>query len=227
MLYGSPLSLLRRDDGTATLQIHLREARQMFLTVDPAPFHDKALDAAAERYLVDACRQAGKHRLSGIVIQLPHGEVDSADARVLPAAIHGHFEHRQHQLGDSLRQLLHDGAMSLGIGLSFFLGCLLLRQAMVRWPPAFDHTLVDEALLIFGWVALWRPMEVLLYDWWPVLRERDFMRLLVTLPIEISRHSGEPGVDVTSEATPEPRSEAGGGAASPAAAPFDVQPMQA
>jgi hypothetical protein len=25
-----------------------------------------------------------------------------------------------------------------------------------------------EGLLIGGWVAMWRPIEVFLYDWWPI-----------------------------------------------------------
>ena len=29
-------------------------------------------------------------------------------------------------------------------------------------------SLVKESLIIGGWVALWRPMEIFLYDWWPI-----------------------------------------------------------
>ena len=28
-----------------------------------------------------------------------------------------------------------------------------------------------EGLLIVGWVAMWRPLEVFLYDWWPIRAE--------------------------------------------------------
>ena len=35
-----------------------------------------------------------------------------------------------------------------------------------------------ESLLIGGWVAMWRPLEVFLYDWWPIRAEaRLFDRL--------------------------------------------------
>lgn len=26
--------------------------------------------------------------------------------------------------------------------------------------------------MITGWVAMWRPLEVRLYDWWPMVRQR-------------------------------------------------------
>ena len=43
----------------------------------------------------------------------------------------------------------------------------------------------DEGLLILGWVAMWRPIEVLLYDWWPLARRRTLLRRLATIPVEV------------------------------------------
>jgi hypothetical protein len=34
-------------------------------------------------------------------------------------------------------------------------------------------------------VALWRPTEALLYDWWPLLRQRRLMRRLADIPVEV------------------------------------------
>ena len=36
--------------------------------------------------------------------------------------------------------------------------------------------LVKESLIIGGWVALWRPLEIFLYDWWPDARRRAAVR---------------------------------------------------
>lgn len=33
-------------------------------------------------------------------------------------------------------------------------------------------TLLTESLIIGGWVAMWRPLEIFHYDWWPILGER-------------------------------------------------------
>ncbi len=30
---------------------------------------------------------------------------------------------------------------------------------------------IREGLLIGGWVAMWRPLEVCQYDWWPIRAE--------------------------------------------------------
>jgi hypothetical protein len=39
-----------------------------------------------------------------------------------------------------------------------------VRVMGVRYSP-------PASLVIGGWVAMWRPMEVFLYDWWPVRAE--------------------------------------------------------
>jgi hypothetical protein len=38
--------------------------------------------------------------------------------------------------------------------------------------------IVEESFLILGWVANWRPLEIFLYDWWPIARRRDLYRRL-------------------------------------------------
>jgi hypothetical protein len=44
---------------------------------------------------------------------------------------------------------------------------------------------VRESLTIAGWVGMWRPMEMYLYDWWPVLRRARVFRKLSAMPVEV------------------------------------------
>jgi hypothetical protein len=32
---------------------------------------------------------------------------------------------------------------------------------------------IEESLLIFCWVANWRPIEIFLYEWWPIIRRQS------------------------------------------------------
>jgi len=45
--------------------------------------------------------------------------------------------------------------------------------------------ILDEGLLIIGWVALWRPLEIFLYDWWPIRRKQAVLRQLAVIPIDV------------------------------------------
>jgi hypothetical protein len=44
---------------------------------------------------------------------------------------------------------------------------------------------VREGFLIGGWVAMWRPLEVFLYDWWPIRAEGRLLQRLSTMPVRI------------------------------------------
>ena len=42
-----------------------------------------------------------------------------------------------------------------------------------------------EGMLIAGWVAMWRPLEIFLYDWWPVRRRNRIFGKLAAMPVLI------------------------------------------
>jgi len=44
---------------------------------------------------------------------------------------------------------------------------------------------LGEGLLILGWVALWRPLEIFLYEWWPLRRRMNVLRQLAQAPVWI------------------------------------------
>jgi len=48
-----------------------------------------------------------------------------------------------------------------------------------------DPTNQGEGFLIGGWVAMWRPLEVFLYDWWPIRAEGRLLKRLSTMPVRI------------------------------------------
>jgi hypothetical protein len=42
-----------------------------------------------------------------------------------------------------------------------------------------------ESLLIGGWVAMWRPTELFLYEWWPIRSEARLFDRLSVMPVRI------------------------------------------
>jgi hypothetical protein len=182
-------SIYRREGEDTLIEIRLREVRQLFHTLDPAPFREKDLDDSAEQYLTEACQEVGARRQLRLVVHLPVSEAASEAARTLPDAVHNYFAYRERQLRKDLIRLLRYGAVSLIIGVAFLVACLGLRHALVAHPPPVDRTIADEGLLILGWVAMWRPIEVLLYDWWPLAGRRVLLRRLAAIPVEVRASS--------------------------------------
>jgi hypothetical protein len=49
----------------------------------------------------------------------------------------------------------------------------------------FFGGLIRESLMIGGWVAMWRPLEVFLYDWWPIVAEARLYDRLAAMPVRL------------------------------------------
>jgi hypothetical protein len=47
------------------------------------------------------------------------------------------------------------------------------------------HGMVRQGLAIIGWVAMWRPLEIYLYRWWPVLRLERVYRNLSAMTVDV------------------------------------------
>ena len=178
-------TVYRREGDDTLIEIRLREVRQLFHTLDPAPFHEKDLDSAAEEYLLEACREAGTDRPVRLIVYLPPSEAQSEAARTLGDAVHHYFHYRAQQLRADILRLLHYGAISFLIGLGFLIACLAVRRWMITHLGLTDRSIAGEGLLILGWVAMWRPTEALLYDWWPLTYRRALFRRLASIPVEV------------------------------------------
>ena len=72
------------------------------------------------------------------------------------------------------------------IGITFLAVSLLLGD-VVAWLLGGRRVgeILRESFLIGGWVAMWRPLEVFLYDWWPIRADARLFDRLSTMPVRI------------------------------------------
>jgi hypothetical protein len=73
-------SVYPREGAQHLIELERREARQLFNSLDPAPFLERDIDHAAEQYLVDAVRELGLRRKSKRVIHVPSSGPAGEDA---------------------------------------------------------------------------------------------------------------------------------------------------
>lgn len=161
----------------ARIEVRLRELAQLFNSLDPSPFIDRDLDADAEEFIVGWARELPQHGELELVIHLATPPAPDRAAGV-EAAVRHYFSNRAELKRRELRLLLRRGRASLIIGLIFLGACFGLGTALRNVLPGGWEDFVDLGLQIVGWVAMWRPLEIYLYDWWPI---RSDLRLLQRL----------------------------------------------
>ena len=184
----TPAPEAERDATTALrqLELHVRDVDQLFNSIDPAPFRERDLDPNAEEFIVGWAREEGPGPLS-LRICLDRA-LEADEERVVPGAVQEYFKHRGVVTRQRLRQTLQVGRTSLIIGVLFLAASIFLGDLL---ETALRSTrfggFVRESLLIGGWVAMWKPLEVFLYDWWPIRDEARLFERLGTMRVNIER----------------------------------------
>jgi hypothetical protein len=168
------------------IEVHLRTAEQLYNSLDPSPFHERDLDDNAERYIVGWAREAKNSANMQLIVTLPDVARQAEAAQRIPDSIHNNFSYRALQSKHDLHELLRIGRRSLAIGIVILVLCFgAIRYLSLVTEQTTAIRLIEESFLILGWVANWRPLEIFLYDWWPIRRKTVLFEHLAAMPVEV------------------------------------------
>ncbi len=167
-----------------TISLKLRDMNQLFNSMDPSPFIEKDLDADAEEFIVSWAQEFSPTAPIKLRIYLDQWPAEDPK-ELIRTAVHNHFAHRAKITDLEFKRLLRRGRTSLFIGLLFLAACLLLSKMLLGHAAGTWAAVVRESLTIAGWVAMWRPMQIYLYDWWPLLRLSRTFTKLSHMPVEL------------------------------------------
>jgi len=187
----SKLSRYRIEGDRTCIDICLRSAQQLFDLRDPAPFRERDLDEDAVDYVRSAAEEIPISRLLKLVLMFEEPPSDPLSPAEIEAAIRAQFEHEREQLTRRISQQRRFGHAALAVGLSVLVALLTLAEMTSQLPAGHAREILREGLVITGWVAMWRPIEVLLYDWWPLVQTRKHMSRILAAQIEIRDRSGK------------------------------------
>ena len=168
------------------IEVRVGELRRLFNAIDPSPFRERDLDPRAEEFIVDWSRDLPADAPLALLVHLERAPGPSDEAIVLREAIHEFFSQRAAGTRRTLRALFRRGRISLAIGLTCLAISIGIGDALAVYVPDSRWTqIVTESLLIGGWVAMWRPLEVFLYDWWPIQADARLGDRLSAMPVRI------------------------------------------
>jgi hypothetical protein len=155
--------------------------------MDPSPFHERDLDDDAEEFIVSWTQEFPHRDPVSLVIHANQIPAQRDAQHLVETAVHHYFAYRARLKTLELRHLLKEGRTSLLIGLVFLGTCLLTSELLRRQEPRSLFMVARQGLIIAGWVAMWRPMEIFLYEWWPLLRKGRLYQKLSRMHVEVRK----------------------------------------
>ena len=159
------------------IELRVQELAQLFNSMDPTPFHHKDLDPDAEEFIESWALEFPQDSRFHLTVHL--GTMPPEDPTALVAeAIHNYFDYKSEMARRKVRVLLLEGRTSLLIGLGVLALCLLGAELLAAFGGGTFLKILRESLTIGGWVAMWRPMQIFLYEWWPLMRRSRIYRNL-------------------------------------------------
>ncbi len=186
--------------NTELIEVRVAELKQLFNSMDASPFRERDLDPDAEEFIVGWAREAPRGATLALLVDLerappPSGVAD--EPAELRDAIREFFAHRAQATRSRLRQLLRIGRISLLVGLVFLVAAVGLGDFIANAMKGQRlGDLLREGLVICGWVAMWRPLEIFLYGWWPIRTEAKLFDRLSAMPVRIEyKGTTEPGAE--------------------------------
>lgn len=186
---------MRNPTEHGQIEVHVDELKQLFNSMDPTPFRQRDLDPRAEEFIAGWASELHADLPLSLLVHVDREAAAADEVAVLQVAVREFFKQRAAVTRRRLRQLLRVGRTSLLIGVAAVAVSIALGDLIGKLvsDDRLDGVL-RESLLIGGWVAMWRPLEVFLYDWWPIRAEARLFDRLSEMQVQVVPANTQPQV---------------------------------
>ena len=153
-------------NGTPEIKLQLLNINEL-LRSPVSIYHKRTLKSDAEEFIVEEAEAFPRKSAINMRVHLALSEVKHKDD--IAPAIHNHFLYRRIQSKKKYKRIFQYGWRTLFIALGLLALIYSFTQITLHLMPHNRLVLFfRESFIILGWVALWRPLELLLYDWYPI-----------------------------------------------------------
>jgi hypothetical protein len=167
------------------IEVNVAEIHQLFNSMDPSPFHERDLDHDAEQFILSWAQEHPAHAPLKLLVHLGKAPDIASDPQTLIAeSVRHYFAYRADMTRREFHQLMREGRVAMIIGVAFLLLCEFSAQSLPANQDTW-HGMLRQGLTIIGWVAMWRPLEIYLYRWWPVRRLERVYQNLSVMQVEV------------------------------------------
>lgn len=185
MIMKSEIDRNKQPGGKSTVDVRIKNPQQLFDARDPSPFRDRDLDEDFVEYITSSLKEIPRKANFKLVIHAECTETQELSELSIIEAVRSYFAYKIDLQTKELKNYFKRAQLFLFIGLSVLALCLGLAQSIFLAHKYGVLGVLREGLVIFGWVSLWKPIELLLYDWFPLYEDIGISRRLLKAELEV------------------------------------------
>ena len=144
----------------------------------------RLLNPDVEQVIIEEAESLSPDDGINLVLRITEDQVYNETEIV--AAIKRHFEYQHDRAIKEIAASRRLGWKSLVIAILFLLAMYYLSKVVTSWLSNTGWEIpIKEVFMVLAWVALWRPAELLLYEWRPYKRKAKLFDRLSKCKIQI------------------------------------------
>lgn len=172
-------------EGKRWIEVRVKSSQQLFDARDPAPFRERDLDDDFVEYIVASVREFNISTPLKIVIYIDEHASTDPGKDSIREAIRGYFIYKIDLQTGELKAFAKRAQFFLVIGLLVLGLCISIAQSLTVPNPPGALGILREGIVIFGWVSIWKPIELILFDWYPLWETLRYYKKLISTEIDI------------------------------------------
>jgi hypothetical protein len=152
------------------------------------PFVDSSEHLAGMERIFNTLRRTSRERAVRATFYLPPEQYSPDLEPACAVAVRRLCDMHIAEIDDELADIRWEGSRTLLFGLLVWAACLFLAISFeaAESLSEFSRLFFSEGLIIVGWVALWYPAEILLYEWWFHNRDKKVYARMKTIEIQVA-----------------------------------------
>jgi hypothetical protein len=170
------------------ITLKLDNIKDLFQKPEFDPFIDRDNFTSGIDRIVSTLKPKSLNGKVRTTILLPADRISDDIEQLTSQALQRYCSAKIDRITNDLASLRGQGIRALQRGLIFLAVCLLLSSlfdGLVALPGLLRQFL-SEGFLIAGWVSLWHPIELLLYDWGPYWRKKKIYERIEAMELKVT-----------------------------------------
>lgn len=175
------------DHAHNQIVLTLQNPNDLFVAPTPDPLNGRFRSMSGIDELMAQLRPRNDDGPRRVTIVLPADQVEDDLAARCKLALEHTCDLRIQDLELQEAHVVVLGQKELVFGAFVLIGCLLLTTLITAldWGVGIVPTFFLEGIGILGWIGLWRPIDTLLFDRWPLQRDEQVLRQIRRLELDI------------------------------------------